>query len=314
MIPDSQSSRIGAPFDEAILLVNSRSRRGKEEFEEARLHLIGQGVRIRSALHTRHVSKLIKEAEAAIAQRQPLIIVGGGDGTMNAVAGLFVGSKSTMGVLPMGTGNAFARDLGIATKIASACEIAIAGAPTNVDIGRAGDGYFVNVATVGLTTKIAENLTDPMKRRFGRLVYAIALVRAYREIRPFHTILKTENGTQEFESIQIVIGNGRFHAGPFPVLPDASILEGKLSLYAIESRTKSELLKFALFMSGGRHVQLNEVHSEHCLGGTLTTRPQIPVTVDGQIAQTTPLVFSTVPRGLRVMAAPGFFPATTQPK
>jgi diacylglycerol kinase family enzyme len=90
------------------------------------------------------------------------------------------------------------------------------------------------------------------------------------------------------------------------VLPDASIREGKVSIYAIEARTKSEFIKFAFFLPGGHHVQLKEVHSQHCKGGKLTTVPPMPVTVDGQVDMMTPVEFTTIPCGLNVMCAPNF--------
>jgi YegS/Rv2252/BmrU family lipid kinase len=291
-----------ASHGRAVLFVNSKSRTGAENFDAALANLRDRGVDVRTAVRTKHVRKLLVLTEEAIKAGEPLVIIGGGDGTMNAVAGLFVNSQSTLGLLPMGTGNALARDLAIPVDINKACEIAIQGQQVKIDLGKIGDGYFVNVATVGLTTGIAQNLTDPMKRRFGRLVYVAALIRAFESIKPFHAVIKTENGEVEIETLQIVIGNGRFHAGPFPILPDANIREGKLSLYAIEARTKAELLKFALFLPGGRHVQLSEVHSQHCFSGSLTTRPNMPVTIDGQLGTQTPIQFTTVPGALSVMA------------
>jgi len=175
-----------------------------------------------------------------------------------------------------------------------------------VDLGWANGTHFVNVATVGLTTKIAEGLTVPMKRKFGRFVYAIVLTQALRKIRPFKAKLTTEFGVREFETLQVVIGNGRYHAGPFPLSPDASITEGRLSLYALRTASKLELLKMAFLMPFGLQGTLAGVHQEECTRGRLETSPPIAVTVDGEVCPTTPLEFRIAPKALRVVAPQEF--------
>jgi diacylglycerol kinase family enzyme len=170
----------------------------------------------------------------------------------------------------------------------------------------------VNVATIGLSTAIAESLTTPMKRRLGRMVYVVAVMRALREARPFRALLETENGTTEFESLQVVIGNGRYHAGPFPVSPEASIVEGKLSVYALATATKTALLRLVLALPSGRQGSLAEVHAESTKGGRLVTRPILKVTTDGEQATRTPLVFASVPAAISVRVGDAFEEITAQ--
>ena len=176
-----------------------------------------------------------------------------------------------------------------------------AGKIATVDLGRLADDYFLNVATVGLTTNIAQSLTKEEKRRFGRFVYAFALMRGLRQVGSFDVRIETENGVDEFRTLQVVIGNGRFHAGPFPLSPEASITEGKLSLYALATESRAAFIKLALALRTGRHGELPEVHAQETTGGTLTTTPVLPVTVDGEVCASTPTRFSVVPDTLRVM-------------
>lgn len=304
---ESVTQSTSAPVERrGVLLVNTHSRRGKEWFDQARQFLERDGVALEKAVECGHVEQLLSEAKAAVERKTPLVIAGGGDGTFNALANIVVGTETTLGVLPLGTGNAFARDLQVPVDVAQACEIVAKGKSMAVDIGIANDAYFVNVATVGLTTEIARGLQESLKRRFGRLVYVAAILRALEHIKPFRAVLQTENGTTEFETLQVVIGNGRYHAGPFPVAPDASITTGKLSLYALESASKASLLKLALYLPSGRQGALPEVHTEKTEGGLLTTYPPLPVTVDGEVRPRTPLRFAVAPAAIRVMVAPGF--------
>lgn len=296
------------PPRRAVLIVNTKSRRGKEWFDQACEALRGHGVQLEAANSFKSLGELLGETQAAIARGVPLVIVGGGDGTFSAIARYFVKSESTLGVLPLGTGNAFARDLGIPSDVDEACRIIAEGEVSRVDLGYAGDDYFVNVATVGLTTRIAKHLTVPMKRRFGRFVYAIAIVQALRKVMPFQASIKTDNGSVSFDTLQVVIGNGRFHAGPFPLSPHASITEGRLSVYALKTTHRAAFLKMALLMPSGHHVDLEDVHYQDCREGELVTFPPMAVTVDGEVCADTPLKFGIAPKALSVIAPAEFQP------
>ena len=290
----------------AVVIVNTKSRRGKEWYPRVLETLPKHGITIERAMSFTDPKKLIKATKDAIAAGTPLVVVGGGDGTLGSVARHFIGSRSTLGVLPLGTGNQFARDLCITADVEAACEVIGAGKAMGVDVGFAGSDHFLTVATAGLTTLIAQELTNDAKRRLGRFVYLFALVRAVRKLRPFHAKLVTPERTLEFDTIQVVIGNGRFHAGPFPLAPDAAITNGNLTVYALASRNRWELVKLALHLPGGHQGDLVEVPTFHTSGGTLTTTPIQKVTVDGEIVEKTPLTFGIRPHALTVMVPQDF--------
>jgi diacylglycerol kinase (ATP) len=290
----------------AAMIVNTRSRRGRDLFPLVRQTLLENGFQLSAALALKSTAQVVAETEKASQQGIPLVIIGGGDGTLGAVAHCFVGSSSILGVLPLGTGNQFARELGITVDVETACRVLIEGKAVEVDLGVAGSHYFLTVATVGMTTRIAQELTAEAKRRFGLFVYVIALARALPRVRPFRATLTTPEGKHTFETIQVVIGNGRYHAGYFPLAPDASITDGKLVVYAIPATSRWELLRFALHLPGGHHVELPEVPAVATTIGTLETRPIQRVTVDGEIVLRTPLDFRVAPKALCVMAPRDF--------
>lgn len=290
----------------AIVIVNTHSRRGREWYPKVLATLPKHGIVIEKAIPLKDPKRLIQVTKEAIAAGAPLVIVGGGDGTLGSVARHFIGSRSVLGVLPLGTGNQFARDLCIHADVETACEVISAGKVAGVDVGFAGSDHFLTVATAGLTTLIAQELTENAKRRLGRFVYLFALFRAIRRLVPFHAKLVTPEQTLEFDTIQVVIGNGRFHAGPFPLAPDATITNGKLIVYALATRSRMELLRFAIHLPGGHQGDLVEVPTFHTTGGTLTTSPIQKVTVDGEIVEKTPLTFGIRPRALQVMVPQDF--------
>ena len=290
----------------AVLFVNTKSRRGKEWYDEVQVELKANGVNVERAVGFRKVDELIAQTKAAIKDKVPLIIAGGGDGTFGAIASYFVKSESTLGVLPLGTGNAFARDLGIKADVKEACQIIAEGKLSMVDLGLIADRDFLNVATLGVTTRIARELTDENKKRFGRFVYALAIVHAIQKAEPFRVEIETENGRTEFQTLQVVVGNGRFHAGPFPISPDASITAGKLVLYALKSDSKMQFLRYAMHLPGGHHVNMENVHFEHTGGGHLNATPTRMVTIDGEVCAKTPVTFALRPRCLAVITPQSF--------
>ena len=244
--------------------------------------------------------------EKQIRNEIPLVIVGGGDGSFSAIAHLFAESETILGVLPLGTGNAFARDLGIPAHVTSACDTILNGKVACVDMGLVGNREFVNVATVGLSTKIALGLRDDKKKKIGRAVYLISLIHALFTVTPFRVKLELPSGTHEFDSLQVVIGNGRFHAGPFQMAPDATIDGGWLSIYALASTRKLDFLRMVLHMRGGKQGDMPEVQAFRVKSGRLTTKPIQRITVDGETRIQTPVDFGIVPGALRVMVPKDF--------
>lgn len=291
---------------DAYVLVNAHSRRGRAWYSPA-VRALEQGpLNIAFAHAYKNADQLVGAAREAVAKGVPRVIVGGGDGTISSIVGAFVGQKSVLGILPLGTGNMFARDLGIPSDVQAACSIVAYGKPRPVDLGIVGDEYFINVATVGLTTKIAEALTGNQKRTLGRAAYLVALVRGVFRLRRFTARLEIDEGVREFSTIQVVVGNGRFHAGPFPLAPDASITDGKLNVYAVANASPMGLLRLALHLPSGRHVHLDEVPAFTTSRLRLTTEPSKRVTIDGEISARTPIEFGIAPAAIQVMTPAEF--------
>ena len=287
-------------FGRAVVYANAKSRQGQEHFQQAVRDLKNEGLDIAEARLFRDVRILSECVQDAVREGTSLVIVGGGDGTMSSVVRHFVGTKSTMGVLPLGTGNAFARDLSIPFILPLACKTIAQGKTAQVDLGYAGNDYFVNVMTAGLTARIVVELKDQAKKRFGRAAYLFAMGRALARVRGFHAKLTTPEANMEFDTLQVVIGNGRYHAGPFPLAPDASITEGKLSMYALATTNRASFLKLAWKLRTGRQCELPEVFSLTTVGGQLETSPSRKVVVDGEIVGNTPIAFKVVPKAVSV--------------
>ncbi len=286
---------------DAVLFVNTHSRRGARGFPVAKQELEARGINLRRAEGFEDGRAMIAAVRQEISNSTPLIIIGGGDGTFGSVDHDFAHRDSVLGVIPLGTGNAFARDLGIKTNIAEACDVIVKGKVTAVDLGRLNDHMFLNVATVGLTTLIARNLDKNLKRIFGPLAYIVSFARALSKVTPFLATMDVDGDVHEFRSMQVVIGNGRFHAGPFLIAEDAGLRNGKLIAYALESENRADFLRLAIALQRSKAVDLPNVRVWRTGKGRLTTYPEKAVTVDGEEITHTPVDFSIEPRSLRVM-------------
>lgn len=275
-------------------------------YEQALGDLRAQGLEIKDTALFRDVRKLSMRVHDVVKSGVPMVIVGGGDGTMSSVVRHFVGKETTMGVLPFGTGNAFARDLSIPFGLLDACKVITQGETKRVDLGYAGNDYFVNVLTAGLSTRIVVELDATQKKRFGRFAYFFALGRALATVKSFHAKVITPEQTMEFETLQVVIGNGRYHAGPFPLAPNASITEGKLSMYALATTNRGSFLRLAWMLRTGRQCELPDVYGLSTVGGRLETTPSRKVVVDGEISGMTPIDFKIVPKAVAVRVPTGF--------
>jgi len=167
-----------------------------------------------------------------------LIILGGGDGTVSAAVDLLAHRRAVLGLLPLGTANVFARTLGIPDDLEGACATIARGKVVDIDLGRADDLYYVNVASIGLGARVITRVSPWLKRVAGSLAYPVAAVRALVGFRPFAATLTfpgSDHAPATFPRLlQIGVGNGRFYDGGAVVAPDAGIDDGTLDVYAIE--------------------------------------------------------------------------------
>ena len=292
----------------ACLYVNARSRSGRAWFEEAQGELVRQGFHVTEALAGK-VGALREKVRLAVGRKEERIILGGGDGTFSALAPLLAGSQTTLGILPSGTGNALSRDLEIPGDLSGACSVIATGTVRTIDMGFVGDHHFLNVATIGLSTEIARQLDPKAKRVLGKAAYAIALLKGLSVIRPFHVELVLDGETHSFRSLQVVIGNGRFHGGPFLLAPEADIDTGYLEVYGLASDKKWALWNLAWKLLRGSQYQLDNVVARRVRGGYIATQPSQRVTADGERGPLTPVRFGIRPGALRVYA-----PAQNGPK
>lgn len=196
-------------------------------------------------------------ARKALADGASLVVVCGGDGTVSACAAVLAGSGVPMAVVPIGTGNLVAGNLGIPQDVAAAAEVAVHGADTRLDVGRlAGGGVMVGMAGVGLDAAMVQEAPSALKRRIGWPAYAVSLVRHLGD-RGFTVDVEVDGRCTVHKHVRtVVIGNvGGLHGG-LSLFPEARPDDGLLEVAVIAPRTvwgwPSIVARLLLGRHGGR--------------------------------------------------------------
>ncbi|MCC7434815.1 MAG: YegS/Rv2252/BmrU family lipid kinase [Methanoregulaceae archaeon] len=287
---------------DACLIVNRNSRRARKWSSQVGALLAERGIEIKMSRFVsggRHLDDAGKQAaESGIG----VVVIGGGDGTISGLAKYFAKTGLTVGLLPFGTGNALVRDLDIPVDLAQACDVIARQERRQIDLGQVNDAYFVNHVAVGASTLVSRSLNPQAKRVLGKLAYLAAAFRAYIHVTSFRAELTMDGERSEFDTLQIVAGNGRHHAGPFLLSPEASLESGKVVVYALESTDRRRLIELVRRLPSGDHVNMPDVKAYSGVAGSLRTNRSVRVSVDGEVGLRTPIEFSIVPQALTVFA------------
>ena len=281
----------------ALALVNFNSRRGAEEGGAALAALREGGVQLVQARS--EGPDAIGAAIRAHRDQVDLVVLGGGDGTMNAAAEALLETQVPFAVLPLGTANDLARVLGIPTDPIAAAQVVLAGRRNRIDLGRANDRLFFNIATIGLSARLARAMDKQTKKRFGALAYPLTVARIGLG-RPFHATISSEQGNLQLDAIQIAVGNGRYHGGGIVVHEAAAIDDRLLHLYALAPQSVGSLLAKLPWLLRGRHSVTSGVETLTATAFAVATSEQLPVNTDGEITTCTPVQFSVIPEAVEV--------------
>lgn len=178
------------------------------------------------------------QAAAAIAAGARLVLVCGGDGTVAACAGALTGTGVAMAIVPVGTGNLLARNLGIPLDLGQALDVAFGADERLIDVLEAGEQRFTVMAGLGFDAALIRDTDEKLKRRFGWLAYLGGMARAMRRSPHAHFTIAVDDGLPlSTEAIGVLVGNvGQLEAG-ITLMPDASPDDGHLDVIVLKPRT-----------------------------------------------------------------------------
>jgi diacylglycerol kinase (ATP) len=297
--------------ERAALIVNTRSRSGERTFFKAldRLHELGVPLGVTYAIRDpARLPETVREVLSDSSEYR-FLILGGGDGSVSSVVDFLAHHDKVLGLLPLGTANDFARTLEIPQDIEGACNTIAYGKVVDVDLGLAGDNYYVNVASVGLGVEATRALSPWLKRSTGPLAYPAAAIKAFLSHEPFSARLTFPEGdheTVEYDRLlQVAVGNGRFYGGGMVVAPESGIDDKLLDIYAIDLGRHRNLIGVARYLKSGDFIKMEGVHHFRTSRVRLETDPELAVNIDGEVVARTPQDFSVVHNALYVLVPEG---------
>lgn len=240
-------------------------------------------------------------AQRAVRQGFSTIVAAGGDGTVNEIVNGIGEADVTLGVLPIGTMNVFALELGMENKdLAHAWGVIARGQTREIDLPRANDEYFVQLAGVGLDAEVVRQTTPEFKKALGPISYVLSLAQVAARKPPRIVVTDAEGG--ELEGSFVLVGNGRYYGGSLVLFRDARLDDGLLDVVVFKNQSHWDLMRYVQAIVFGDHTGLPDVEYFQTKHLHIAAEGEVPVELDGEIAGMAPFKFDFAPRKLRVLA------------
>ena len=285
---------------EAVLIVNARSRKGRALFREAKRLLEEAGISLIAAHGVKNPQLLKARVDQAVEEGAPMIIVGGGDGSLSCTIDYVVDHDVVFALLPLGTANSFARTLGIPLDLPGAVETIATGKRRRIDLGMIDGDYFANSAAMGLSPMIADSVPHNLKRWLGRVGYLIWATWCLVHFRPFTATINDGENARTLTALELRIANGRFHGG-VEVIETTDVDSGDIVVQAVVGHYKRKLVWnwFATYFKlPTRHEAIEEFRGRRL---TIETKPKLKISIDGELLGSTPAVVEVAQKAVEVV-------------
>ena len=249
-------------------------------------------------------------AQAAKDGGDSLLLVIGGDGTVNEVANGVAGTEAELAVLPCGTGQDFGRTHGIPSSFDDAVRVALEGETRTIDLGRVelDDGtsrFFANVGSAGMSGAVARRANSMTKRFGGRATFFYALTREFLAWKNTRVVVELEDGVRrEGPMHDVIVANGNWHGGGMKLAPEARQDDGAFDVVTIGDVNKLDFLTTAPKLYSGRYLSHPKVELLRSPAVSITAAEPLPLEVDGEPIGSTPARFEVVPAALRLRVPP----------
>jgi diacylglycerol kinase (ATP) len=295
--------------DKIVVIANPAARRGKARTQLREIHAAFAAIGVTQFHETRASGDEQTLASAAISRGAETIVVAGGDGTCTRVAAEILerGTSCSIAVIPCGTGNDFAKTLGVRNlKPVDIAALVRANQQRQIDVGRADNRHFINTCGFGFDPAVLE---EAKRVRFlrGESVYVYAAVQQLFTYKPTGIEIEGAEGLSG-EALMTIISNGSHLGGAFHVAPSASVVDGRLDITVFgNARPVGRGLMFARAMRGTR-LSLKTVKTAQMADVALRFAEIPMMEIDGELtkARSSTVHVECLPRALHVIAAPGF--------
>jgi diacylglycerol kinase (ATP) len=275
----------------ALLVVNRLSRRG-----------LVAGNAVARALRDRGIE--VVDGRSGNAEID-CIVAAGGDGTFVRLIPRAIALGVPMGLVPLGTFNDLARTLEIPIDVAHACDVIAGGHLRSIDVARVNGFYYVNEASIGISSRVARLQLPVDKQRFGFFAVIATAMQALLLSRRMHVEIEFDHTVEAFTTVQLTVANS-YHFGGLFTVEDAAVDDGWLDLYSIEIQTAYEAYSVVRTMMSGKRQTVPGLRTYRAQTFRVRTGHAHRITADGEPAGKTPATFEIIPNALQV-----FVPASS---
>ena len=246
-------------------------------------------------------------ARKAVEQQAAMVIAAGGDGTINEVIQALVGSETALGVLPTGTVNVWAREMGIPLDVVGARNVLVRGQTRRVDLGCVNGRYFLLMVGIGIDGEVTQAVERKPLKRLGVLGYLLAALWFGPGYSGFPVIVRNHDMVVRTRAVEVFIGNTQLYAGAVTFTWKAKCDDGQLDLCIVRKRNLPGRLVVLWDFLLRREQRRLWVRYDQFTSITIETPHPIAFQVDGDPGGHTPATFSIAPRALKVVV-PGRMP------
>ena len=259
-----------------------------------------------AAVHiTEKAGDAARFARQAIRDRCEFVIAAGGDGTLNEVINGVARNpdRVCIGLVPLGTGNDFARSLKLPVTIAENIEILRRGKRRSIDLVRVRSDrvrYFINVSAGGFSGLVDEKLTPELKKTWGPLAYVRSAAAALSDLHAYRTAVELADGEKlDIDLYNIIVANGTYVAGGLPVAPESDPSDGLLDVVLIPKRSTPEMLLLAAQIVLGNHLRSESIVFRRTPRLKVRSQPGMWFNADGELVGNEPATFEIIPRAIQ---------------
>jgi len=280
-----------------LIILNPAARSDRAQRQQARVESLARNCVVCA---TTHIGEAESMARRGVEEGFEKIVAAGGDGTINEVVNGLAGSRATLGLLPIGTMNVFATELGLPVNNLESCWDIVQGQHTRtVDLPKANQKFFVQLAGVGLDAQVVKETSTQLKRNFGPLSYLISAAQiAARQ--PPRLFIQSEDALID-EGSFVLVGNGRLYGGPFPFFKHAALDDGLFDVIVFKRLGYLEIIKYLQDVVFSSEIRVPEVEYFQTRQLRVESDQTVPVELDGELVGNCPVEFSLQQRFLRVL-------------
>ncbi|MDQ3623498.1 MAG: diacylglycerol kinase family lipid kinase [Verrucomicrobiota bacterium] len=284
-------------MQDTLIILNpaARSERAGEVWERIRQLVNLDGAKLEVTAAPGDARAL---AEWALQKGYRIVVAAGGDGTINEVVNGMAGSDAALGILPVGTMNVFAAELGLPSQLEKAWQVIRDRHVRRIDLVRANRHYFVQLGGVGLDAQVVQATSWNLKKNFGPLSYLISAAQIAAR-KPPRLMIASDESTGEGSFV--LIGNGRYYGGPIAFFKEARIDDGLLDVLVFKNLGYLDIARYLGGIFTGTHTDLTDVEYFQTRKVHVSSADEVPVEVDGEVVTRLPVTFRISSRKLKVL-------------